>query len=687
MTLLVIAVRPLVVSEDAAEGSGLLFVLLAFLPLGFALLETALREGRIQLHAATSDFVLVAFLAWLTVATWLAPSRGPALNLLCEWFALALVYWAARALVFPRYGKQATIAWLVGLAAALACYAGYQAFWGLEQLRRDFARDPEMVLRTLGIVPGSPQEQAFLNRLNSHEAFATFALANSLAGFLLPWAILSLLCFFRALEKRGPWDRGTLVSFLAFLVLAVGTLLTQSRSAVGVLTLVVLVRGAVSYSQNVRRGLLHLTIAAVCVGAVVAIGRVRGKFDEEFITGATTSLTYRAEYWAASVAMLRDHPWTGVGPGNFRSHYLRYKLPESSEEISDPHNWLLELAVTGGIPAAVLFLGFLVTAGLAGRSRRKGEHSSSPPTEEQNGKRPHVPLLLVTIAALMLARWVGGLETVPAIFLGGVWAGVFLLVYAHAGCTTGVDVRIALLGLLVHLLFNGGIQLPGVAIALWVLLATLDNPGRSFTVHSRPLSALAVLAYFGALVLVTRLHILPMLTSRAALAEGNRYFAGGAIEFAVDAYERATHQCRWNCSAWAALCRARVALAMNDSLDGPTWPLAMQAAQEWHRCDPASPWPCRDIALLWMRHATLSSNPRSWNEALRWIGEARARYPTDLGLAYLEARILWLSGHQQDAARAAARVLEQNDRCPHPDRKLTNAQVQNLKQWAAVRNK
>ncbi len=28
--------------------------------------------------------------------------------------------------------------------------------------------------------------------------------------------------------------------------------------------------------------------------------------------------------------------WWGVGPGNFAGPYLKYKLPQSSEEILDP---------------------------------------------------------------------------------------------------------------------------------------------------------------------------------------------------------------------------------------------------------------------------------------------------------------------------------------------------------------
>ncbi len=54
--------------------------------------------------------------------------------------------------------------------------------------------------------------------------------------------------------------------------------------------------------------------------------------------------------------MIADHPWFGCGPGNFKSYYTRYKVPEASETIADPHNFLLEIAATAGVPALTLFL-------------------------------------------------------------------------------------------------------------------------------------------------------------------------------------------------------------------------------------------------------------------------------------------------------------------------------------------
>ena len=68
--------------------------------------------------------------------------------------------------------------------------------------------------------------------------------------------------------------------------------------------------------------------------------------------------------------MIADHPWLGCGPGNFQNAYTRYKLPEASEEIADPHNFLLEIWATAGTPAALAFLAMLACFAWALHRRR-----------------------------------------------------------------------------------------------------------------------------------------------------------------------------------------------------------------------------------------------------------------------------------------------------------------------------
>ena len=91
------------------------------------------------------------------------------------------------------------------------------------------------------------------------------------------------------------------------------------------------------------------------IGVIVfVLGIATQRLDSKILTEAVKSLSFRMEYWESSTEMAVDHLWTGVGPGNFRDHYTFYKQVGASESIADPHNWLLEVLTSFGLPVLVL---------------------------------------------------------------------------------------------------------------------------------------------------------------------------------------------------------------------------------------------------------------------------------------------------------------------------------------------
>ena len=73
------------------------------------------------------------------------------------------------------------------------------------------------------------------------------------------------------------------------------------------------------------------------------------------------------ETWRATLNLIRDRPWLGVGAGNFSRAFPRFQGPGSGAPVADPHNFLLEIAATGGVltlAAVLTALGaFFVQAG------------------------------------------------------------------------------------------------------------------------------------------------------------------------------------------------------------------------------------------------------------------------------------------------------------------------------------
>ncbi len=204
--------------------------------------------------------------------------------------------------------------------------------------------------------------------------------------------------------------------------------------------------------------------------------------------------------------MIGDHPWLGCGPGNFKDAYTRYKLPTASEEIADPHNFLLEIWSTAGTPAALAFLAVLgcFAWSVAGNGKKREERRGK--SEEGLGKRatggrdteglaasaasskvqiPNPPtpdawlfVLAGGAAGFLLSLPLGMLSEAPpspmAVLLGLPLAGIavaLLLGWIRDGRMPRLLPALGVAVLLVNLLAAGGISLPSVAGSLWLLMA------------------------------------------------------------------------------------------------------------------------------------------------------------------------------------------------------------------------
>ncbi len=212
-------------------------------------------------------------------------------------------------------------------------------------------------------------------------------------------------------------------------------------------------------------------VIALLVGGAVAVGG----FDREIFTQAGKSLGYRLEYWQATLTMIRERPWFGCGPGNFQDAYMQYKLPQASEEIQDPHNFLLEVWGTAGTPALVALVAVLVC--FYRQTCRRAESGTESDPDARDSATGALITLAGGIVGLALAYFVGPL--VELTLDGGLaWAGAALgaLViwgiwpWIRRGTLPAALAPLVILALAVHLLAAGGIAIPGVAYSFWIVL-------------------------------------------------------------------------------------------------------------------------------------------------------------------------------------------------------------------------
>ncbi|MGD9646953.1 MAG: O-antigen ligase family protein [Pirellulales bacterium] len=492
--------RVLFPSESVAwRGDGLpldMFWLLALL--GWA--TAAWHDRRVVVRAGWIDLgvaIVVGCAAAAAIRAAMIDAPRSSINMLWSWLAMGAGYWLWRQLVADEREARTVVAVMLAIAVGISGYGLYQYFVSLPADRAMYLADPDAALAAEGLnfPPGTIERELFEQRLFSTEPPATFALANSLAGWLVPWLLLASVVgwlTWRDVRLDQGAQRVRVLAAVLVIVLVAGfvLVLTKSRSAIaglavgGMLLLVALMpRGA----GRLKRAAVTIAAVAGTLALLLAVGVFVGGVDREVLSEAPKSLGFRWQYWQSTARMIAEHPWLGCGPGNFGDHYTRFKLPTASEEITDPHNLFLEVAATAGLPAAIaLALVLLGTLWLWLRGARR-EDGVATTVATGDAASPRITtgqkaILGGAAAGLMLAwlapRLTGGLiDIAPGLLmtLGCAAAGatiVWLLwPWVERGRLATPLLAAAALALAFNLLAAGGISFPAVAGSLWMLIA------------------------------------------------------------------------------------------------------------------------------------------------------------------------------------------------------------------------
>jgi O-antigen ligase len=114
-------------------------------------------------------------------------------------------------------------------------------------------------------------------------------------------------------------------------------------------------------------GLLPATIAE----RINVVAEYFGPFDVRRVdlNSENWSVVERMAHWQAAWYMFLDHPWLGIGPGNYSTVYDQYYLPGWLEPLGHAHNYYLNLAAELGLLG---LSGYLLVFGLAFRAAIRG---------------------------------------------------------------------------------------------------------------------------------------------------------------------------------------------------------------------------------------------------------------------------------------------------------------------------
>jgi tetratricopeptide (TPR) repeat protein len=331
-------------------------------------------------------------------------------------FVLPLMFLLAQALAAPTtICRQTTVdllmlfaagallfyvgAWYVRDGAAVAQIFGGLAFAtlfvclvALEQHFGGLAQTREY-LAMYGDASKLPKD--FVLRMSSNRVFATFVYPNALAGFLVI-AFAPVVAWIVA-APRTFWNKWmSMVVISTMLVVS-----ALARSLAGAIVVAAWAPTAVAFwDEAFRHPRWVRWIAAATAGALMIycllLTGSRGGFvafgvmaltalwcwmpkrNRRTVIGAgsglvailvavfvlgqrsgllhfgTESLAARMDYWRGAVAIVKDHPWVGTGPGTFGSIYPKYKTA-STEEARAVHNDFLQMWSDSGALAFVAF--------------------------------------------------------------------------------------------------------------------------------------------------------------------------------------------------------------------------------------------------------------------------------------------------------------------------------------------
>ena len=329
-----------------------LLTILFWLVRGFVRHEIMLpREGLLG--------ALVLLLTLLVIAGGGATSYPLAIKEILKWVLLILAYVFTRVTVRDERGVRIVLVMLFLAGAA-------QAIMGMVQF-------------ALGIGPPAFAIGTFMR------AYGMFGQPNPFAGYL--GTVVPLAIAMSIAPGSRPFRA---VAMFAVAMTVIGILLSFSRGAWLGLALSIGVM-LVAWSRRARMMAVPLAMAFVVMVVLAILGvlpptianRITsvtdnfGVFDVRTVTLSSENFAVveRMAHWQAGWAIFLDHPFLGVGPGNYPAVYDQYYIPPWVLPLGHAHNYYLNMAAEAGLPG---LLALLVVLALAVRALLRRLRAATP---------------------------------------------------------------------------------------------------------------------------------------------------------------------------------------------------------------------------------------------------------------------------------------------------------------------
>ncbi|MGV3483633.1 MAG: O-antigen ligase family protein [Planctomycetaceae bacterium] len=686
--------------------------------------------GPVQHSDALIDGCAVGLAAWMgfsLVALADEANLRLGINELGWWFATAGLVITARRVASDARASLTLMQLIIAASIGVAVYGWHQWLIGFPRMVAEYQANPDATLAKLGIdaAPGSAMRIIFENRLYDGGPTGTFALANSMAAMLVGgWVALIgwLVASWGSLRKvhRAIGIAGLMV---------VGGMLLAARSRTAVLAIVLLAVW-IAFSQLAERHSLRAALrrrartwllAMAGLGSTLLVGGYLLR-DTEWVRQAPASLAIRLHYWWACLQMVAQSPLFGAGPGQFKARYENFRAATSTEQISDPHQFLLQTLSSGGIPSFVLLvalLGLLIWSGRRSASRANANGGCDAESGTVDAGRRHTGVAggaLIGLAGVwLLGMAMGLMPEIEAALAGTIVAAGFALWmstsrgaagWSHVNSGSQVEdppaaitVRsiagLAAAAMGIDLLASGGMTVPGVSVIAWTWIAIAapaqvqwpqvdvdtklasDAPPIAGRVAGAGLIGVVLVAWYW-------LGITPI---EKAKAQRNRFevaWSQGQGELATQSLQRAAQADRWDPQPLiqlAAVCRS---LAIAQPEHRQPWQ-EMWSAAETQAAERAgkNPVVMRQLGDNWLVHFQRYGEAEALVAAERWYAQAAELSPSHEAYAAQWAEILRERGDSR-APQIARQALELSTAGGYYERALAFTMIMPAKHFGTL---
>ena len=534
------------------------------------------RKDSLRVRCWPVGVLILCFAGWSFASAWGAADRNSAWIVWLEQVSLLAAGFVAIQLCQNRRRFVMLVVVLAAVGATLAGKGMAQLAWENPDNVGYFEAYRDKMLTAQGVRPGSPDEKALIDRYRDTSLKGYFSLANLFAAemlILLAAAVgLAVGKIIHARYRRevdGPLPKGEIstpgvagvVTLLAIVPMVLVLALTRSRGAIGAVCIVAIVMaGLWGFRKRLAERWRTVMLVVLVVFVLGAVGVVGFGLAKDRLPSKT--LAVRWFYWTGAAEIVKEHPYRGVGPGNFPHAYLRVRRPEAEEAVKTPHNFLAHAATQYGLPGGALYVAILVSLLVA--AWRPGKNNQSPTSnpqskDERGPKRMAIPTLLFVAAAVGLSRWYfeGGRESEALLIVDCIIpAGVLAVALALMGWFGGrIDdlpagafraMRIALAAgaaaFVIHNLVTFSLWTPGTATLFWVAIgaAAAQGPGRE---RKSPLLVTFIPLYLVAVVILMSCAVLivPSYRRLSLMETMARSLRAGDTKSAIAAAEKAAY--------------------------------------------------------------------------------------------------------------------------------------------------